>query len=64
MTSLPVSKGEILLVEDPHGAFSLRAEAINVFVGKDGIPRLNLRFLDTEGSGPLIASSGLAASEF
>lgn len=64
MTSLPVNKGEIVLVEDPHGAFSLRAEAINAFVGKDGIPRLNLRFLDADRTGPLIASTGLAASEF
>jgi hypothetical protein len=64
MTSLPVEKGEILLVEDAGGSFSLRAEIRNVFVGKDGIPRLNLRFIDGQAPDSLIHSAGLSPSEF
>jgi hypothetical protein len=64
MTSLPVEKGEVVVIEDPHGSFSLRAEARNVFVGKDGIPRVNLRFVDGSKADALIAASGLAANEF
>jgi hypothetical protein len=45
-TTLPVAKGEILSVEEMGGAFRSRAEVRNVFIGKDNIPRLNLRFLD------------------
>jgi hypothetical protein len=64
MSSLPVQKGEVVVIEDPHGAFSLRAEARGVFVGKDGIPRINLRFVDGSKPDALIAATGLASTEF
>jgi hypothetical protein len=64
MTSLPVQPGEIILIEDAAGRFSLRAEIRNVFVGKDGIPRLNLRFIDGQAPDSLIHSAGLSPSEF
>jgi len=64
MTSLPVAKGEILLVEDVAGSFQLRAEIRNVFVGKDGIPRLNLRFIDGTAPDSLIQAAGLSPHDF
>jgi hypothetical protein len=60
MTSLPVSKGEILLVEDTAGTFRLRAEIRNMFVGKDGVPRLNLRFIDGPAPDRLLQSAGVS----
>lgn len=63
MTSLPVEVGEVILVEDSAGRFSLRAEIRNVFVGKDGIPRLNLRFIDGQAPDSLIYSAGLSPTE-
>jgi hypothetical protein len=45
-TSLPVSKGEIVLVEEVGGDFSTQAEVRNTFVGQDHVARLNLKFLD------------------
>ena len=64
MTSLPVEKGEIIMVEDAAGCFSLRAEVRNIFVGKDGIPRLNLRFIDGQAPDSLIHTAGLSPTEF
>lgn len=46
MTSLPVSKGDVLRMEEIDGDFQVRAEIRNVYIGPDHIPRLNLRFLD------------------
>jgi PilZ domain-containing protein len=45
-TGMAVSKGEVLMVEEVSGPFRTRAEIRNLFIGKDGIPRLNLSFLD------------------
>ena len=59
-TAMAVAKGEILLVEDPGGSFSTRAEVRNVYIGKDGVPRINLRFLDGEAPDKLIAAAGIA----
>lgn len=63
MTSLPVNKGEIVLVEDSAGSFRLRAEVRNVFVGSDGVPRLNLRFIDGPAPESLIQSVGVSPSD-
>jgi PilZ domain-containing protein len=46
LTSLPVAKGEVVLLQEVGGSFESRAEVRNVFIGADNIPRLNLRFLD------------------
>jgi hypothetical protein len=45
-TGMAVSKGEVLMVEEVSGPFRSRAEIRNLYIGKDGIPRLNLAFLD------------------
>jgi hypothetical protein len=63
MTSLVVTKGEILFVEDTARTFKLRAEVRNVFTGKDGIPRLNLRFVDGPTPESLILSAGVSPSD-
>jgi PilZ domain-containing protein len=47
ITSLPVSRNDIVIVEDLQGILRTRAEVRGVFIGKDNVPRLNLRFLDT-----------------
>jgi hypothetical protein len=54
MTSMSVTKGEILLVEEMGGPFRTRAEVRNVYVGADRIPRLNLQFLDGEAPDRLV----------
>ena len=48
LTSLPVCKSDIVIIEDLQGILRSRAEVRGVFIGKDNIPRLNLRFLDPE----------------
>jgi hypothetical protein len=45
-TQLPVAKGEMVVVEEVDGDYQTRAEIRNVFIGPDGIVRLNLLFLD------------------
>ena len=39
LTSMPVSKGEIVLVEEVGGPFRTRAEIRNIYIGPDLIPR-------------------------
>ena len=55
LTSLPVVKGDIVLVEEVAGPFRTRAEIRNIYIGKDKVPRLNLKFLDDEAPDRLIA---------
>lgn len=55
LTSLPVVRGEIVLVEEVGGPFRTRAEIRNIYIGKDKVPRLNLKFLDAEAPDRLIA---------
>lgn len=54
MTSLPLAKGEIVLIEELGGTFRTRAEICNVYIGQDRIPRLNLHFLDAEAPDRLV----------
>lgn len=54
MTSLPLAKGEIVMVEELGGPFRTRAEICNVYIGQDRIPRLNLHFLDAEAPDRLV----------
>lgn len=58
MTTLPVSKGEVVAVEAMGATFRTRAEIRNLYIGKDGIPRLNLRFLDGPAPDALISAGG------
>jgi hypothetical protein len=46
MTALTIAEGEVVTVEDVEGSFRTRAEVCGIYVGRDGIRRLNLRFLD------------------
>lgn len=55
LTSLPVVKGEIVIIEEMAGPFRTRAEIRNIYIGADHIPRLNLKFLDDEAPDRLIA---------
>lgn len=54
MTSMAVSKGEVLMVEEMGGDFRTRAEIRNIYIGQDRIPRLNLQFLDAEAPERLV----------
>ncbi len=54
-SSLPVSKGDILVVEELGGLFRTRAKISNISIGHDNIPRLSLRFLDGEAPDRLIS---------
>jgi hypothetical protein len=45
MTGRPLGEGEVVTIEDADGSFKAKAEIRSVYVGKDGIRRLNLRFL-------------------
>jgi PilZ domain-containing protein len=51
LTALPLSRGDVVLVEDLQGLLRTRAEVVGLFIGKDNAPRLNLRFLDPESEG-------------
>ena len=54
LTTLAVARGEVLEVEELQGTFHTRAEIRNIYIGKDNIPRLNLRFLDADAPNRLI----------
>ncbi|MFI5182986.1 MAG: hypothetical protein ACHQNV_01200, partial [Vicinamibacteria bacterium] len=56
MTTMPVAKGEIVVLEEVGGDFRTRAEIRNVYIGQDHVPRLNLRFLDVEAPERLVAA--------
>lgn len=45
MTGRSFAPGEVLQIEDADGSFRTRAEVRSIYLGKDGIRRLNLRFL-------------------
>jgi hypothetical protein len=57
LTSMAVGKGELLMVEELDGAFRTRAEVKNIYIGADGVPRLNLQFLDAEAPERLVGPS-------
>ena len=56
LTSLPVVKGDVVRVEEVDGDFTVRAEICNIYIGRDHIPRLNLRFLDAAAPDRLLGS--------
>lgn len=46
MTATSFAKGEVIFLHEVGGPFETRAEIRDVHVGKDGIRRLHVRFLD------------------
>jgi hypothetical protein len=48
LTSLTIEPGEVVRVDEIGGAFTARAEVVNVSVDESQTRRLNLRFLDAE----------------
>jgi PilZ domain-containing protein len=52
MTAMAMSEGEVVGLQEVDGPFRAQAEVRNIYVGKDGIRRLNLRFLAPPGSAP------------
>jgi hypothetical protein len=50
-TSLPITRGEYVEVQEIGGKLLTRAIVQNVAIGKDNVPRLNLQFLDPEAAG-------------
>ncbi len=44
MTAQPFGEGEVLTIEDAEGSFRATAEIRSIYLGKDGIRRLNLKF--------------------
>jgi hypothetical protein len=47
-TSMPLARGDVVLVEHGESGFRARAQVQNLFTGPDNIPRLNLRFADAD----------------
>jgi hypothetical protein len=45
MTGRVFTEGEVVEIEDSEGSFKTRAEVRSVYMGQDGIRRINLRFL-------------------
>jgi hypothetical protein len=46
LTARDLAKGDVVILHEVGGAFETRAEVKELHVGKDGIRRLNVRFLD------------------
>jgi hypothetical protein len=63
MTTLVFNKGERVEVQDLGGTFTALAEVTNSYVGKDGVSRLNLHFLNEGAAASLIAAAGLSATD-
>jgi hypothetical protein len=63
-TSLPVARGDKVVVEDMQGDLHTGAEVQNVFVGPDNVSRMNLRFFDdaaAEGVRRILKRAGISA---
>jgi hypothetical protein len=56
LTSLNFAKGEVIVVQEVGGSFTTRAEVKGIGHGKDGVRRLNLKFLDYQTPDRLLRS--------
>jgi hypothetical protein len=45
-TTLSLAKGDVVWVAEPGGSFRTRGEIRNVVIGRDGVTRVNMMFLD------------------
>jgi hypothetical protein len=50
LTRLPIQRGELVELRAPDGVLTSRAEVVALSTGRDGRPRLNLRFLDPQAT--------------
>jgi hypothetical protein len=57
-TTLPVAAGETVTVTDLEDKVAAEALVCNVYTGRDGVMRLNLRFPDVEGFERLLQAAG------
>jgi hypothetical protein len=57
-TTLPVAKGEKVIVSDLSRSVSAEAVIRNVYIGTDHVPRLNLCFPDPAGLERLLSAAG------
>ena len=46
MTSLPLGRGDVVLLQEVGGGFATRAEVVHGVCVEDGTRYLNVRFLD------------------
>lgn len=56
LTSLNFAKGEVIVIQEVGGSFTTRAEVKGIGHGKDGVRRLNLKFLDYQTPDRLLRS--------
>jgi hypothetical protein len=45
-TALPLTRGDVVMVRDLQGLLKTRAEVRGLFIARDNVPLLNLKFLD------------------
>jgi hypothetical protein len=63
-TSMPVARGDKVLVEDLQGDLRTEAQVESVSIGADNIPRMDLRFLEdgaADGVRRILKRAGIAA---
>jgi T5SS/PEP-CTERM-associated repeat protein len=56
VTSLPIGRGDLVLLEEIGGGFATRAEVVNGVCREDGTRLLNVRFLDGRSPDGLLGS--------
>jgi hypothetical protein len=61
-TSLSLAKGDVVWLAEAGGPFRTRAEVRNVTLGRDGVARLNVRFMDAEAPPRMLASTSEPAT--
>lgn len=61
-TSLAVMRGDVFAFEEVGGPFRARVQVVDVMIGQDSVPRLNLQFLGeqaSEGARELLRRAGV-----
>lgn len=56
-TTLSLARGDVVWVAEAGGPFRTRAEVRHVSVGRDGVARVNVMFLDAQAPERMLASS-------
>lgn len=55
-TSLSLAKGDVVWLAEAGGPFRTRAEVRNVILGRDGVARLNVMFMDAQAPERMLAA--------